>query len=138
MSTSNGTKAILAAQKGGADPTLIASFLNLSAVARRAWQEMSEKEKNLTVICSGSHGKPSRGFCLCRGPNQGSPHIGRGKADFAGCNGPARRRNLRRLPGEHVGNYRSVAPRPGPNVNGFRRGPAPRRSDRFSRSRTYI
>ncbi|MGI6661919.1 MAG: 2-phosphosulfolactate phosphatase [Bacillota bacterium] len=67
MSTSNGTKAILAAQKGGADPTLIASFLNLSAVARRAWQEMSEKEKNLTVICSGSHGKPSLEDFACAG-----------------------------------------------------------------------
>lgn len=67
MSTSNGTKAILAAQRGGAGPTFIASFLNLSAVARRAWSEMSREERGLTVICSGSHGKPSLEDLCCAG-----------------------------------------------------------------------
>ncbi|HHY45471.1 MAG TPA: 2-phosphosulfolactate phosphatase [Firmicutes bacterium] len=67
MSTSNGTKAVLAAQRGGAEPILIASFLNLSAVARRVWHEMSGRRKNLTVICSGSRGKPSLEDFACAG-----------------------------------------------------------------------
>jgi len=67
MTTSNGTKAILAAERGGAGPVFIASFLNLSAVAKRAWQEMSREGKGLTIICSGSHGEPSLEDFACAG-----------------------------------------------------------------------
>jgi 2-phosphosulfolactate phosphatase len=67
MSTSNGTRAVLAAARGGAGPTFIASFLNLGSVARRVWSEMSGKEKHLTIICSGSLGKPSLEDFACAG-----------------------------------------------------------------------
>lgn len=67
MSTSNGTKAVLGAALGGADPILICSFLNLDAVARELLREARESEKDVTVICSGSLGRFSLEDFACAG-----------------------------------------------------------------------
>jgi 2-phosphosulfolactate phosphatase len=83
MSTSNGTKAILAARKGGANPIFTSSFLNLRAVARRVWAEMSAGKKDLTVVCSGSLGRPSLEDFSCAGA------LAEAVLDLAGARSPA-------------------------------------------------
>ncbi len=65
--TSSGTKAVLAASRGGAGPIFTVSFLNLGSVARLVFSEMSGKEKPLSIICSGTLGKPSLEDFACAG-----------------------------------------------------------------------
>lgn len=54
MTTTNGTRALLAAQ--GADKIYIGAFLNLSALAQR----LREEGRDVTLVCSGKEGL----FCL--------------------------------------------------------------------------
>jgi 2-phosphosulfolactate phosphatase len=67
MSTSNGTKAILGAKRGGADPVLICSFLNLDAVAREVLSEVAGQGKHVAIVCSGSLGQFSLEDFACAG-----------------------------------------------------------------------
>ena len=63
MTTSNGTKAIIATSRAGASPVLICSFLNLRAVARACLEHLQD----ITIVCSGSHGEFSLEDFACAG-----------------------------------------------------------------------
>ena len=61
LTTTNGTRAIKACQKGKA--LYIASFLNVSAVVRQLIQE----GEDVTIVCSGTNGEYSMDDSLCAG-----------------------------------------------------------------------
>lgn len=70
MTTSNGTKAVLGAFEAGASPVFLCSFLNLSAVARAcvaACTQDGATRKDLSIVCSGSHGESSLEDFACAG-----------------------------------------------------------------------
>jgi 2-phosphosulfolactate phosphatase len=67
LTTSNGTKAVLGARDKGAVTVLTCAFLNLDAVKNAVLRELSLKDRDVFIICSGSHGEFSFEDFVCAG-----------------------------------------------------------------------
>lgn len=61
MTTTNGTRALIAGE--AADRCIVASFLNMSAVAR----DLAESGKPIVILCAGREGRFSLDDALCAG-----------------------------------------------------------------------
>jgi 2-phosphosulfolactate phosphatase len=61
MTTTNGTRALIAGQ--GADRCVVASFLNMSAIAR----DLLSSGKPIVIVCAGREGRFSLDDALCAG-----------------------------------------------------------------------
>lgn len=63
MTTTNGTSALAAAHRAGADPVYVASLRNAPAVARRLLREA----KPTVLVCAGTQGMVSMDDVICAG-----------------------------------------------------------------------